>query len=116
MQAGKNNIKLMQIWKCQSGVANFCDGISNFEPGMTLGQNSWVFIVFGTVTPSIRKSRGCPKNCLQKYISNNSYCRKFQKCQFFKVASCVLYYEESVGVAFLILVRKLTKLLAIKAN
>ena len=23
MQAGKNNIRLMQIWKCQSGVANF---------------------------------------------------------------------------------------------
>ena len=38
MQAGKNNIKLMQIWKCQSGVTNFCDGILNFEPGMMLGQ------------------------------------------------------------------------------
>ena len=37
MQAGENNIKLIQIWKCQSGVMNFCDGISNFEPGMTLG-------------------------------------------------------------------------------
>ena len=50
-----------------------CDGISNFEPGMTLGQNSWVFIVIGTVTPSIRKGWGCPKNRLQKYISNKSY-------------------------------------------
>ena len=28
-----------------------CDGISNFEPGMTLGRNSWVFIVIGTATP-----------------------------------------------------------------
>ena len=51
-----------------------CDEISNFEPGMTLGRNSWVFIVFGTATPSVRERQGCPKNCLQKYISNNSYC------------------------------------------
>ena len=42
--------------------------------------------------------------------------RIFQKCQFFKVVLCVSYYEESVGVAFLILVRILTKLLAIKGN
>ena len=74
MQAGKNNIKLMQIWKWQSGIANFCDGILNFEPGMTLGRNSWVFIVFGTATPSIRESQGCLKNRLQKYISNDLYC------------------------------------------
>ena len=73
MQAGKNNIKLMQFWKCQSGVANFCDGISNFEPGMMLGQISWVFIVFGTATPSIREKQGCPKNCLKKYVSNVGY-------------------------------------------
>ena len=73
MQAGKNNIKLMQIWKCQSGVTNFCDGISNFEPGMMLGQISWVFIVFGTVTPSVREKWGCPKNCLKRYVSNVAY-------------------------------------------
>ena len=73
MQAGKNNIKLMQFWKCQSGVTNFCDGILNFEPGMTLGRISWVFIVFGTVTPSIREKRGCPKNHLKKYVSNVGY-------------------------------------------
>ena len=53
---------------------NMCDGVSNFRPGMTLGQNSWVFIVIGTATPSVRKGRGCPKNRLQKYISNKSYC------------------------------------------
>ena len=52
---------------------NFCDGILNFEPGMMVGQNSRVFIVFGTVTPSIRKSRGCLKNHLQKYVSNVAY-------------------------------------------
>ena len=45
----------------------------NFEPGMTLGQNSRVFIVFGTATPSIRERWGCPKNCLQKYVSNVAY-------------------------------------------
>ena len=54
-----------------------CDGISNFEPGMTLGRNSWVFIVIGTATPSVRKGRGCPENRLQKYISNKSIVRKF---------------------------------------
>ena len=95
---------------------NMCDGILNFEPGMVLGQNSWVFIVIGTVTPSVRKGRGCPKNCLQKYISNKSYCQKNLKMSLFKVALCVLCYEESVGVAFLFFVIKLTKLLAIKAK
>ena len=59
--------------KCNANM-NMCDGISNFEPGMMLGQNSWVFIVIGTVTPSVRKGRGCLKNRLQKYISNKSYC------------------------------------------
>ena len=49
--------------KCNANT-NMCDGISNL----------WVFIVIGTVTPSIRKGQGCPKNCLQKYISNESYC------------------------------------------
>ena len=49
---------------------NYCDGILNFEPGMTLGQNLRVFIVFGTATSSIRKSWGCPKNHLQKYVLN----------------------------------------------
>ena len=56
---------------------NYCDGILNFEPGMTLGQNLQVFIVFGTVTPSIRKSQGCLKNHLQKYVLNVAYFKKF---------------------------------------
>ena len=51
--------------KCNSNT-NMCDGISNFEPGMTLGQNSWVFIVIGTATPSVKSGWGCPKNRLQK--------------------------------------------------
>ena len=42
--------------------------------------------------------------------------RKFQKLEFFKVVLCVLYYEESVDVAFLNVVRILTKLLMIKVN
>ena len=45
---------------------NVCDGVSNFEPGMTLGRNSWVFIVIGTATPSVKNGRGCQKNRLQK--------------------------------------------------
>ena len=55
---------------------NMCDGISNFEPGMVLGQNSWVFIVISTATPSVKNGLGCLKNRLQKYISNKSYCQK----------------------------------------
>ena len=42
--------------------------------------------------------------------------RKLWKCHFFKVALCVLCYEESVGVEFLFLVIKLTKVSVIKAN
>ena len=41
---------------------------------MMLGQNLRVFIVFGTVTPSIRERQGCLKNCLQKYVPNVVYC------------------------------------------
>ena len=48
--------------------------ILNFKPGMTLGQNSGVFIVIGTATPSIRERRGCLKNRLQKYVPNVAYC------------------------------------------
>ena len=55
----------LELPKCDANT-NMCDGTSNFEPGMTLGQNSWVFIVIGTVTPSIKNGRGCPKNHLQK--------------------------------------------------
>ena len=40
---------------------------------MTLGQNLRVFIVFGTATPSVRKSQGCLKNRLQKYVLNVAY-------------------------------------------
>ena len=53
---------------------NFCDGISNFKPGMMLGQNLRVFLVFGTVTPSIRQRQGCLKTHVQKYIPNVVYC------------------------------------------
>ena len=35
-------------------TANYCDRISNFEPGMMLRQNLAVFIVFGTATPSVK--------------------------------------------------------------
>ena len=63
----------LELPKCNVNT-NMCDGILNFEPGMTLGRNSWVFIVIGTATPSVRKGRGCPKNRLQKYISDKSYC------------------------------------------
>ena len=42
--------------------------------------------------------------------------KKFWKCPFFSVASCILYYEEFVDVVFLILVRKLTKLFMNKAR
>ena len=55
----------LELPKCNVNT-NMCDGISNFEPGMTLGQNLWVFIVIGTATPSVKNDRGCPKNRLQK--------------------------------------------------
>ena len=61
----KNIKSRYKFRNAKEGTANYCDGILNFEPGMMLGQNLRVFIVFGTVTPSIRKSRGCLKNHLQ---------------------------------------------------
>ena len=63
----------LELPKCNANT-NMCDGISNFKPGMMLGQNLWVFMVIGTATPSVRKGWGCPKNRLQKYISKKSYC------------------------------------------
>ena len=61
----------------------YCDGILNFEPGMTLGQNLWVFIIIGTALPSIRKSRDCPKNGLLKNVLNVAYLKKsFVKSKF----------------------------------
>ena len=35
---------------------NYCDRILKFGPGMMLGQNSSVFIVFGTATPSVKNT------------------------------------------------------------
>ena len=37
-------------------TTNYCNRISNFEPDMTLRQNSAVFIVFGTATPSVKNA------------------------------------------------------------
>ena len=54
-----------------------CDGILNFEPGMTLGRNSWVFIVIGTATPSDRKGWGCPKNHCKSIVQISRIFRKF---------------------------------------
>ena len=55
----------LELPKCDLNT-NMCDGISNFEPGMTLGQNSWVFIVIGTATPSVKMAGAVRKNRLQK--------------------------------------------------
>ena len=55
----------LELPKCDANT-NMCDGISNFEPGMMLGRNSWVFIVISTATPSVKNGWGCPKNRLQK--------------------------------------------------
>ena len=62
--------------KCNTNT-NMCDGISNFEPGMMLGRNLWVFIVISTVTPSVRKDRGCLKNRLQSIFQISHIFRKF---------------------------------------
>ena len=50
----------LELPKCDANT-NMCDGISNFEPGMTLGQNSWVFIVIGTATPSVKNDGAVQK-------------------------------------------------------
>ena len=55
----------LELPKCDANT-NMCDGILNFEPGMTLGQNSWVFIVIGTATPSIKNCPGLSKKLSAK--------------------------------------------------
>ena len=67
---------------------NFCAGILNFELGMMLGQNLWVFIVFSTVTPSVRERQGCPKTHLQKNVPNNAFCQEILKMSIF--SGCIV--------------------------
>ena len=62
--------------KCNANT-NMCDGISNFEPGMMLGQNLWVFIVIGTVTPSIRRAGAVQKIICKSIFQISHIVRKF---------------------------------------
>ena len=71
----------LELPKCDSNM-NMCDGISNFEPGMMLGQNSWVFIVISTVTPSV-KMAGVAKKSSAKVDLIKSYCQKILKILLF---------------------------------
>ena len=66
----------LELPKCDSNT-NMCDGISNFEPGMTLGQNSWVFIVIGTATPSIKSGRAVRKIIRKNRFQISCIVRKF---------------------------------------
>ena len=95
----------LELPKCDSNT-NMCDGISNFEPGMMLGQNLWVFIVISTVTPSVKMAGAVQKIVCKSRFQTSHIVRKFWKCHFFKVALRVLCYEESLGVEFLFLVNK----------
>ena len=54
-----------------------CDGILNFERGMTLGQNSWVFIVIGTATPSIKSGWAVQKIVRKSRFQISCIVRKF---------------------------------------
>ena len=68
MQARQHikKLKLTRILKSQKVIVKYCDGILNFEPGMMLRRNWSVFIVFGTVTPSVKKCQ-----VVQKMVCNN---------------------------------------------
>ena len=105
----------LELPKCDPNT-NICDGISNFEPGMMLGQNSWVFIVIGTAIPSVKSGRAVRKIVCKSRFQISRIVRKFLKCHFFKVALREMCYGESIGVEFEFLVIKLTKLLANKAK
>ena len=58
----------LELPKCDANM-NMSDGILNFEPGMMLGQNLWVFIVIGTATPSV-KMAGTVQKIICKSRSN----------------------------------------------
>ena len=68
MQARQHekNKKVDKNFEKPKVITKYCDGILNFEAGMMLSQNSWVFIVFGTVTPSVKKCR-----VVRKMVCNN---------------------------------------------
>ena len=66
----------LELPKCDSNT-NMCDGISNFEPGMMLGQNSWVFIVISTVTPSVKSGWAVRKIIHKSRFQISRIVRKF---------------------------------------
>ena len=66
----------LELPKCDANT-NMCDGISNFKPGMTLGQNSWVFIVISTVTPSLKMAGGVQKIVCKSRFQISRIVRKF---------------------------------------
>ena len=105
----------LELPKCDLNT-NMCDGISNFKPGMMLGRNLWAFIVIGTATPNVKSGRTVRKIVCKSRFQISRIVRKFRKCHFFKVALREMCYGESVGVEFVFLVIKLTKLLVNKAK
>ena len=50
----KKNIYIDKNFEKPKVTTNYCDRILNFKQDMMLRQNSVVFIVFGTVTPSVK--------------------------------------------------------------
>ena len=66
----------LELPKCDSNT-NMCDGILNFEPGMMLGQNLWVFIVIGTVTPSVKSGQAVQKIVCKSRFQISRIVRKF---------------------------------------
>ena len=66
----------LELPKCDANT-NMCDGISNFEPGMALGRNSWVFIAIGTATPSIKMAGAVRKIVCKSRFQISGIVRKF---------------------------------------
>ena len=64
----------------------------------------------------LERARAVRKVICKSEFQISHVVRKFRKWSFFKLALCILYYDEFVDVAFLSLVRKLAKLLVNKAK
>ena len=71
----------LELPKCDAKT-NMCDGISNFEPGMTLGRNSWVFIVIGTATPSVKMAGAVQKIICKSRFQISCIVRNFENVTF----------------------------------
>ena len=64
---------------------------------MTLGRNSWVFIIIGTATPSVKSGQAVQKIICKSRFQISRIVRKFLKCHFFKLTKLLANKTKQVN-------------------